>query len=213
MTLFDIVVLFLVCASVFLGVYRGFVISAIGILGFFSSILCTIFLFPLAMDIMLEYVGAGVLANVGSVVIAYIISRVAFWFICDYAVEIVRPFCKGIVDRASGMLLGLIRGVILSTIIFAVFGIVTSHSAVDAKNALEVFSKVKEEDYPNWLRKSNTFNMLYGVTMLTGDVCADSFISQRLESVSLHKTESSDSEESNDDSDDTKSSISDESIW
>lgn len=101
-----------------LGLMRGFVQEALSLLAFAGATLCVGFLHDGVTQYLTSYVedanGASLLAYVLIFIIAYFVLR----FVAARVGEGVRTSVLGPIDRALGMGFGLVKGLIIATLLF-----------------------------------------------------------------------------------------------
>ena len=153
-TFFDITILSLITISTLLGFYRGFFYILIDNLGFVLTIILTIILAPYLAPKILPYFKNELLNSIISYVITYIVLSLVISFILSRAQFAFMLFKVSILNTFFGGVLGVVRGGLLSLIIFAVTVVFTTGSYLNAKNLGEVFSKIDKEKYPGWLENS-----------------------------------------------------------
>ncbi|HJK86725.1 MAG TPA: CvpA family protein [Candidatus Megaira endosymbiont of Nemacystus decipiens] len=159
-TFFDIIILSLITISTLLGFYRGFFYILIDNLGFILTIILTIILAPYLEPKILPYFKNELLNSIISYVITYIVLSLVISFILSRAQFAFMLFKVSILNTFFGGVLGVVRGGILSLIIFAFTVVFSTGSYLNAKNLGEVFSKIDKEKYPGWLENSLVKNPL-----------------------------------------------------
>jgi membrane protein required for colicin V production len=117
-TVFDIAVLILLGALGVLGIMRGFVQEALSLLAFAGATLAIGFLHDDVTPYLTGYLdnayGASLLSYALIFIIAYFILR----FIAGRVGEGVRGSVLGPIDRVLGMGFGMVKGLIIATLIF-----------------------------------------------------------------------------------------------
>lgn len=118
MTVFDIAILILLGAMGVLGIMRGFVQEALSLLAFAGATLAVGFLHDDVTRYLTSYVddayGSSLLSYALIFIIAYFILR----FIAGRVGEGVRGSVLGPIDRVLGMGFGLVKGLIIATLVF-----------------------------------------------------------------------------------------------
>lgn len=118
MTVFDIAVLILLGTLGALGVMRGFVQEALSLLAFAGATLAVGFLHDDATQYLTAYIddahGTSLLSYALIFIIAYFILR----FIAGRVGAGVRNSVLGPIDRVLGMGFGIVKGLIIATLIF-----------------------------------------------------------------------------------------------
>lgn len=159
-TVFDIVVFTIIAVSTVMGLYKGLLGIAINLLGFIASIVAAIFLFPYVKLGLTGHIENSLLLSILSAIIAYIGSLFVLTFITSRISSLLKVISGGFFDRALGSLVGFVRGVLISTVIFTLIVIFLSGAYLKAQNADEVISNIDSEKYPVWLTNSKTSDYL-----------------------------------------------------
>jgi uncharacterized membrane protein required for colicin V production len=160
MNLFDIVIFAIVITSLLLGLQKGLIKLTIGLICFILTIVSTYFLFPLVRAIVVEHTSNIVMVNAISVIVGYIIATIFFGFVSSQLSKLVSEMRGGLFDRLCGMIIGVLRGAVISSILFGLIAIFTSGSYTGATNAWQLVDGVKPSDYPSWFKDSRTFGIL-----------------------------------------------------
>lgn len=157
LNLFDIIVSIIFIASFILATYRGFILTFLDIIKFLSTIILTIFLFPLSKDIVNEYTSNPLMLTIISSIIAYILSKIICNFIAKKLSEVIKPHTGNLIDRLLGSFIGAIKGFCLCCLLFIGIIIISSSSYLGAKNAWLIFANINPSDHPRWLKSSKSF--------------------------------------------------------
>jgi uncharacterized membrane protein required for colicin V production len=185
MNLFDIILLSILLGSIFLGTYRGLLVTSIGIGSFFLTIIFTSILFPLAEEIVKEHIESAAIVNSISIIVAYILSSFASHWISGRLKEVISPFTKGMIDRLLGFWIGALRGYLVCFTCFLIICIVSSWSFVGAKNVWQVYNNINEESYPKWLKKGYLFPVLNKSSLYLHHALEGSFIESYFTNIEL----------------------------
>lgn len=159
-TIFDISIFTIIAVSTAFGVYRGMVNITISLIGFISSIILAIYLFPLIHHFLLGHVENHALVAIISGAFAYIFALVVTTLITAKAIALCSFMSCGGVDRALGLIFGLIRGLVVSIFVFALVAIISSGSYIKAENLNQIISNLNRDKYPEYLIKSKTTKFL-----------------------------------------------------
>jgi membrane protein required for colicin V production len=155
MTLFDIGILATISLSSLFGFYKGMIRFIIGILGFFAAIVSAYFLYPLVVDVMSEYLKGDILIMVSSSAISYIISIIFIYFINSKILSSANDISGGVVDRVSGLFLGIVRGITLSIGTYIMLNVFLS-GAYQENNLYELTNKLYSFQKPKWIIHSES---------------------------------------------------------
>lgn len=155
-TVFDIIIFTIIAVSTIMGLYKGLLGIAINLAGFVASIVAAIFLFPYVEQVLKEHIGNSLLLSILSGTISYICSLFILTSITSRISSLLSFISYGFFDRALGVLIGFARGVLISTVIFALIVIFSSRAYFKAQTAEELMSNIDAEKYPVWLTDSKT---------------------------------------------------------
>ena len=155
-TLFDIAILTIIAVSSLLGFYRGMINITINLLGFIASIIVAIFLYSYVRTMFSGYVDNDLVTSLASGVTAYIVSLIIFTFLTSKIVFLFDGSSKSIFDRFLGLIIGIIRGVLFSLILFAIVAIFAAGTYSEAENAEDLVFNLSSDEYPEWLKNSTT---------------------------------------------------------
>ena len=165
-SLFDIVIFGIIAVSALAGAYSGILRLSIGLVGFFASIFGAYFLYPLALEIVRQYIANKIVADVCSGVLSYIISLIFVHFTIGRLHKITEESSGGLFDRLCGLIAGLLRGVIISILLFLGVAVFTTGSYIEAAKVKDVLA-TKEEKYPLWLKTSSITSYLDKLLMFS----------------------------------------------
>lgn len=159
-TVFDIIIFTIIGVSTIMGLHRGLLGIAINLIGFIASIVVAIFLFPDVKSILINYIENSLLLPILSGTVAYTCSLFTLMLFTSKISSMLSVIGRGFFDRTLGALVGFIRGVLISTLIFALTAISSSGSYLKAENAEDVICNINAEKYPLWLSDSKTTGYL-----------------------------------------------------
>jgi membrane protein required for colicin V production len=155
-TIFDIIILTVLSASSFLGLYRGMISITINLLGFVASIFAAIYLYSYVRIIFSGYVENELVTSIVSGIASYIASLIVFTFLSSKIVLLFKSVSLGIFDRLLGFIIGLVRGGFISILIFLVVAVFTAGTYSGVEKPEEMITKLEMEKYPKWLKTSMT---------------------------------------------------------
>jgi len=158
---FDILILIIVCASSFFGLYSGFIKLSVSFVSFVSSILTAYFLYPLVEGFFIKHISHEIVLTITSATVAYIISLVIFAFISSRLLSLAKNISGGVFDRFLGLVAGLIRGGIISLMLFFTVIIFSSEGYINAESAADLSNSLAPEKYPDWLNESTSSKYLH----------------------------------------------------
>ncbi len=159
-TIFDIIILTILFVSSLMGLYRGMVCITINLLGFIASIFVAIFLYSYVRIIFSGYVANELVTSIASGVVSYIFSLIVFTFLTSKIVLLFKEVSQGVFDRFLGFAIGIVRGGLISLLIFAVIAIFTAGTYSGTEKLEDVVYNLEMEKYPEWLKTSMTARYL-----------------------------------------------------
>jgi membrane protein required for colicin V production len=159
-SIFDIAVFTVIAVSTIMGLYKGLLGIAINLAGFVASIVAAIFLFPYIHLTLAKHIENELLLSILSGVISYVCCLFILTSITSKISDIFSAISNGFVDRTLGAIAGFFRGLIISTVIFALTAIFSSGAYLKAENGEEIISNLNAEKYPDWLNNSKTTEYL-----------------------------------------------------
>lgn len=155
-TVFDIILLAIIIVSSFFGLYRGALIIIVNFIGFIASIVAAVFLYGYVTQFVGSYIENDLANSIVSGVGSYIISLMVFTFISAKIILLISMFTGGALDRIIGLVLGFVRGMLISLLIFSVTAIFYAKTFYNASMAKDLVLNLSDEKYPTWLQESKT---------------------------------------------------------
>ena len=149
----DLAVIGIILLSVIIGVLRGFIKEVFGLASIFMSVLLTVRYRDCFTDLYSQYITSEIIAGILSAITVFIFITITAIIINGWVMSILSSARCSVVDRFGGLLIGLVKGVVFSYILF--FIIQTSCYA------LLPAAKEDEEVLPNWFLGSYYYNVFY----------------------------------------------------
>lgn len=159
-TVFDIIIFTIIGVSTSMGLYKGLLGIAVNLVGFVASIVAAIFLFPYIKISFTGHIENALLLSMLSGTVAYVSSLFILASITSRISSLLSVISCGFFDRALGVLVGFVRGLLISTVIFALIVIFSSRAYLKAQNFEEVITNIDVLKYPTWLTDSKTSSYL-----------------------------------------------------
>lgn len=184
MNLFDIIVFAICITSSLMGLHKGLLRCILSFVCFLLSLVATDILFSPVRTVAIEHVNNIVVANIISGVGAYLISMFFFAFVNNQLTGFISGISGGMIDRALGLGLGALRGLIICWIIFGIVAIFTSDAHIGAVTAKDITTKVKPDHYPKWLTSSMSYDFISSSLHSIGSSVSD----KTLQSIILPST-------------------------
>ena len=185
LTLFDIVVGVICGIFAFLGLKKGMLGLLLKISIFLLSIVFTLLIFSIPKLLLQKYFNDEVFINIISGVISYIISLFICGLINKKIMKFVEEISGGIIDKALGLILGLLGGVLISCIIFSLVAVFSTGSYLKAENAKQVLNNVNPKKYPKWLKNSLTAPFLSESIENTVGIFPRNWVDKSLKSIRI----------------------------
>lgn len=166
----DFICLFPIILSMIFGFGSGFIKLAIGFSFFMISLFLTYNIYPIIGNFLSDYIVSETLINIISVGFAYLVSSLFCSMISRYIKKISQDVSGGFVDRIFGMVVGILRGLVISLGVFLIVILLLPGSTKESDNLYELVTidKSKEEEYPDWVTSSFIYHN--GPEMIRGMV-------------------------------------------
>ncbi|MCP5369878.1 MAG: CvpA family protein [Rickettsiaceae bacterium] len=160
-TFFDIVILSIILISTLLGFYRGMINIIVDIISMILILVLTVRCAPLVQSYLLIYLKNELISFIVTYIGIYLILSLSWSLILSKLTFLLVIFKVPIVDSVLGSGLGLLRGVVISIIIYGAVAIITTGNYLKAINSYELVYDINQETYPDWLKKSETKTFLH----------------------------------------------------
>lgn len=151
--MFDSVSFSIILISGFLGAWNGALKQSYKALFTVITWTCVFFLFPIIKRLGFNYIASekllGVLSAMASYLCAALVSFLLESFLAAYPTE-VSPL-----DRALGLVIGLLKGFLICSILFAVCMVVSSGSYAGSTSGLDILNKTITSPLPEWYQGSS----------------------------------------------------------
>ncbi len=183
--LFDIIMLSVFSGAIFLGLYRGMVLSLLNIGALILTLLFTIVLIPFAEEIVKEYTNNSLIIQIASIVVSYILSSFASNWLSKWVKEVIQKYTGGLIDRVLGMWIGAISGYIITFFTFLTLAVVSSSSYVGAKNLWQVVHNIDSKEYPNWIKNASLYPVMQSSYQIFDKLFEESFVENSLKNINI----------------------------
>ena len=153
MNYIDYACITIVVISMIAGCYRGFIVSAISLLGWVLSIILTYQFYPQVEEYLSEFLKSKILIIVigsGSLLVFLLII---FGVLNSLFYKLIGTLKKSFADRSVGLLFGLIRGVVIISFLFLCFSV--SLKLLSGKK-----NDLTEKDYPTTIKNAMVFKLM-----------------------------------------------------
>ena len=143
----DAVVVILILVSGFLAFFRGFITEALAVTGWVGATIVTVVAFVPAQTLATKYfadiLSLQLLIDVGTGILLFVVSLIVFSMVLRAIARLVRGKEANPLDRALGFVFGLIRGLVLLTVVW-----------------LLITAIVPEDRLPDDIREASTLPMI-----------------------------------------------------
>jgi len=139
--IFDMIVIALVVMSGLLAYFRGFIRELLSIAAWIGAVLAGFYGYGYLSNYLLNYIDEPAVADVTAGVGVGFVTLVVLSVVASKASSMVQDSHAGSVDRALGFLFGLLRGVLILSLVYLV---------------ATQWMKQKEEDMPGFVQESRS---------------------------------------------------------
>ncbi|MFP3035587.1 MAG: CvpA family protein [Wolbachia sp.] len=156
--LFDCLIIFIIVVCVIISVTRGFIKELCALMFLFLSVFLTANHYDFFAINYNKYFDSKGTQNILSTISVFIILNLIFMIVNNWLMYILSPIRLGLIDRVTGILVGALRGILLSYVLFFAVHLYCC-MAYDKK---EEQSKIEAEDIlPNWIINSHSYQALF----------------------------------------------------
>ena len=116
-----------------------------------------------SLQIIVNIFDSKVILNILSTISVFIILNLIFMIINNWLMYILSPIRLGFIDRVTGIFLGVLKGILLSYVLFFAVHLYC-YTVYDKKEygKKEEHSEIKAEDIlPNWIINSHSYQALF----------------------------------------------------
>jgi membrane protein required for colicin V production len=156
--LFDILIIFIIVLCVIISITRGFIKELCALMFLFLSVFLTANHYDFFTINYSKYFDSKITINVLSAISVFIMLNIVFIVINNWIMYILSPIRLGLIDRITGIPLGVFKGMLLSYVLF--FSVhLYCHIAYEKP---EEQSKIEpEEVLPTWIVNSQSYQILF----------------------------------------------------
>ncbi|QKX03318.1 CvpA family protein [Wolbachia endosymbiont of Litomosoides sigmodontis] len=171
--LFDCLIIFIIIVCVITSITRGFIKELCALIFLFLSVFLTANHYDFFTINYSKYFNSKAMQNIFSTISVFIIFNLIFMIINNWLMYILAPIRLGLIDRATGIFVGALRGILLSYILFLAVYLY----CYIVHNKKEEQSKIEAEDIlPNWIINSYSYQALF----VTVEDIADMYVPESL---------------------------------
>ena len=143
MTSADLIIIAILALSALLAFMRGFVREVLSIGAWVGAALATIYGFPIAQPYARKYIEVALFADIAAGVAIFVVALIVLTVLSHALSRNVRSSALGAVDRALGLLFGLVRGAVLVCLAYLVMA-----------------WAIPQEDRPVWVAEARTLPLV-----------------------------------------------------
>lgn len=156
--LFDCLIIFIIVLCVAISATRGFIKELCALMFLFLSVFLTANHYNFFAINYSKYFDSKATQNIFSTISVLIILNLIFMIVNNWLMYILSPIRLGLIDRVTGILVGMLKGILLSYVLFFAVHLYCC-TAYDKK---EGESKIEVEDIlPNWIINSHSYQALF----------------------------------------------------
>ena len=119
--LLDLISLIIIILSAIISSLKGFVRESLSIVAWIGAIFCSVYLSPYFFDISLSFITNNVLAEIITYITTFVIVLVTLSMITRSLSIYIRSTALNNLDKSLGFIFGLIKGLIILSIILIIF--------------------------------------------------------------------------------------------
>jgi len=144
------------------GFYKGAIRLILANLIFIFAFFLAGILFPSTHSIASEYISSNLIANILAGGISYIVSLILCSIFSRQIKFIINPICGGALDKAFGLILGIINGAVISILLFLSisFALYKYDHNTPFDNLHQFVDISLKEKGPKWLEKSYSASII-----------------------------------------------------
>ncbi|MEH0831758.1 CvpA family protein [Anaplasma bovis] len=162
----DIVVVAIVLFFVVLGFCRGFIKELLGIIGLVATFMLTSRHHDAFFDMYISRVGSGILAGILSGITVFVCVIICVMLINSFAIRILDPIRHNALDRMAGSIVGVMKSLALSYVLFCVIETFVYVFAPYPEGVTEI----EEVRLPAWFADTYVYNVFSVASEYVGGV-------------------------------------------
>ncbi|QKX01574.1 CvpA family protein [Wolbachia endosymbiont of Cruorifilaria tuberocauda] len=154
--LFDCIIIFIIVICAIISVTRGFIKELFALMFLCSSVFLTVNHYDFFTINYSKYFDSEATQNIFSTISVFVVLNFIFMLMNNWLMYILSPIRLGLVDRVTGVCIGILKGILLSHMLFLILYLYC-YVAHDKKEEL---SKI-EEILPDWITGSHSYQVLF----------------------------------------------------
>ena len=156
---FDITLLVIVLFTSIRGLIHGAVASIVNFLTTILAIYLSTLVFNGIQDGLENYIQSELILNIISAIIAILFSWISLNFITKPIIKLFKTIDLGVLDKLGGLIFGMLKGVLYTSVIMLFTVIVTSGSYVGSDNAYQLLNNINKKNLPKWLQGAYSYQL------------------------------------------------------
>jgi uncharacterized membrane protein required for colicin V production len=153
---FDIVFIIIVGISILFGVARGFIKSALSLVGWIIAAIIAINFSSILVPYIEKYNFSHSVSEVSAIIITFIGAAIILAVFNSIIASLIKGMCGGLIDRSIGLTFGFVRGCVIACVIFYVLTLLFPDIYINSKNA----NTNSNDQVPSWAKDSKSLVML-----------------------------------------------------
>ena len=162
----DVAVVAIVLFFVILGFCRGFIKELLGIIGIVTTFMLTSRYHDAFVDMYISRIGSGILAGILSGITVFVCVMVCVILVNNFAIKILNPIRHNAIDRMAGSIVGMMKSLALSYVLFCV---IETFVYVFAPYP-EGITEIEEVRLPAWFADTYVYNVFSVASEYVGGV-------------------------------------------
>ncbi len=163
-TIFDIIILSIICLSTLFGLSKGLLYSLVTFLGINLTIIGVIFIYPNITMLLKDYITNILMLKISSIALSYLLCLTAISFLNSMILKVTTVLRGGLTDKVFGIIFGFIRGTALCLVIYWGVLIFNNPSFLESSDTNHLRKQLQDGERPEWLKESESVEMLDRVT-------------------------------------------------
>ena len=182
---FDFFIILICSVSTMLGLYRGMLKLLLGLVMFILSLVITWMLLKPAEYLWAIYIRNEIFLHLACIITSYVSALIICAIASNKVSSSIDNISGGIIDRSLGTLIGLARGIFISSLIFSFAVIISTKSYIKADNANQIVKNVSESKYPRWLESSISTPFLENSISVISNILPEKIVKYSLKKITF----------------------------
>jgi membrane protein required for colicin V production len=184
-TIFDIIIISVVCLSTIFGASKGLLYSLVTFLGIILTIIGVIFVYPNITFLLGDYITNVLMLKISSIALSYFICLTAISFLNSMILKITTVLRGGFTDKILGFIFGFVRGGAVALVIYWGVLIFNNPSFLESSDTNYLRDQLEKGEKPDFIGESETVAILDKITTITIELLPK--LSENLEKLQENK--------------------------